>query len=88
MSVRLKYKFNLIEIDDDKIAVPLGDNAADFHSVLNLNPTGAAIFELLMQGEDEAAIVAKLSERYGNDPQIPAYVHGFLEELIKGGVLV
>lgn len=85
--MKLKYEFNVVEIDDSKIAVPIGDNASEFSCVLNLNQTGAAIFELLMQGDDEATIVTKLQEQYDNDSEVPAYVHEFLGKLTEGGVL-
>ncbi len=85
--MKLKYEFNVVEIDDGKIAVPIGNDVSEFNCVLNLNQTGAAIFELLMQGEDETAIVTKLQQQYENDPQIPAYVHEFLGKLVEGGVL-
>ena len=85
--MKLKYEFNVVEIDDSKIAVPIGDNASEINCVLNLNQTGAFIFDLLMQGDDEATIVAKIRQQYDDDPQIPAYVHEFLGKLVEGGVL-
>lgn len=85
--MRLKYDFSVVDIDDKKLAVPIGDNAGELHCVLSLNETGAAILDLLMQGDDEATIVNKLRQQYDDDPSIPEYVHTFLEELVAGGVL-
>lgn len=85
--MRLKYNFVITDVCDDKIAVPVGESASAYHGVLSLNETGAAILELLIQGNDEETIIKKLQQQFDEDPQLPEFVHTFLEKLIEGGIL-
>lgn len=86
--MRLKYKFQVRTLMDEIIAFPAGNDAANFGGVLALNETGAEIFQLLQQEMDEAAIIAKLQERYGSDDEkLPSYVSAFLDKLQQAGVV-
>jgi len=74
-------------LDDQIIAVPVGDSAGEFRGVVRLNDSAAEIFELLKQETTEEAVVAALKERYGDELEIPGFVHEFIENLASEGVL-
>lgn len=62
--MRLKYDFELIEMDGSTIAVPVGNCSEDFHGVIRLNDTAAFIFNLLKDETTEADIVNALEKEY------------------------
>lgn len=84
----LKYAFKVKTLMDETIAFPEGKDVGKFEGVLALNETGAEVFGLLQKGMDEAAIIEALTQKYGaDDPNLPAFVSGFLEKLRQGGIL-
>ena len=85
--MKLKYNFETVELDDKMIAVAVGEGAAEFRSVIKLNDTAAEIFEMLKYDTTEEAIISTMKEHYGNDPEIPGYVHEFISGLKAEGVL-
>lgn len=62
--MRLKCDFEVMDINDEKIAVPVGDHASEFHGVIKLNDTGAFILGLLKQETSEDDIVKAMMSRY------------------------
>ena len=87
MCTKLKYRFETMELDDSIVAVPIEEGAQKFRGVVKLNESGMEIFTLLEQEESEKEIITELSQRHGNDPDIPGYVHEFIELLFKEGIL-
>lgn len=84
----LKYAFKVKKLLDETIAYPEGKDAGKFGGAITLNETGAEIFGLLQQGEDEPGIVAALQKKYGSDDEkLPVYVSAFLGKLRQAGIL-
>jgi len=65
--MRLKCDFEVMELNEEKIAVPVGDNASIFQGVVKLNETAAFILNLLKQETSEEAIVEALLSEYDAD---------------------
>lgn len=83
-----KYIFERMELDGSIVAVPVGENAADFHAVLNLNEEAMRILEILKDDVTEQDIVSKLLLEYdATEEQITPLVHGFIEQLRQEGLL-
>ena len=83
--MRLKYTFDLVELEDFTIAVPVGDSANTFHSVVRLNETAASVFQLLSDEISEESITEALSKQYGVNPDqiasdVQRCINGFREE--------
>lgn len=86
--MKLKYTFEMMEIDDQPMAVPVGDGADELHGILKLNKSAAAIIELLKEDITEDQIVEKMLERFdGDEQEIRACVHDYLAELNETGLL-
>lgn len=87
--MRLKYEFEIVNLDDSIVAVPVGDAAGSFREVIKLNSSAASIFGLLNKSMSEEELVQKISEQYSSTPidQITNYVHDFVLILIEKGVL-
>lgn len=76
----------MMELDDQQMAVPVGEGADKFHGILKLNESAAAIFGLLKEDTTEEAIVAKLLETYDTEEdELKKYVHEYIEELKGAG---
>ena len=87
--MKLKYEFETMEMDDQAVAVPVGDEAEKaLHGIIKLNDSAAAIFRLLKEETTEDAIVASLKKEYNaSDAQIREYVRGFVDYLAKEGLI-
>ena len=80
--MRSKYTFEKMELDGDIIAVPVGENAAELHAVLNLNEEAMRILELLQNDTTEKDIVLQLLKEYeGEEAQVQMLVHEFINQL-------
>ena len=86
--MKLKYTFEMMEIDDQQMAVPVGDGAQEMHGILKLNKSAAAILELLKEDTTEEQIVQGMLERFdGTEDEIKACVHDYIAELEVAGLL-
>ena len=86
--MKLKYTFELMEVEDQQMAVPVGENADELHGILKLNKSAAAIIELLKEETTEEEIVEKLLEKYdAPKEEIQKSVHEYIQELEKAELL-
>ena len=80
--MKLKYVFEIMELDDSAVAVPVGDDVQDFRAAIRLNTSAAEIFGLLKDETTEEEIVTELAKRYGdNTEEVAELVHEFIETL-------
>lgn len=86
--MRSKYTFEKMELDDEYVAVPVGENAADLHAVLNVNEEAMRILELLQDETTEEKIVAQLLKEYeGDKEEIASLVSAYIDQLRQEGLL-
>lgn len=86
--MKLKYTFEMIEMDGDMVAVPVGNAADEFSGLVRLNQSASDIFELLTNDLTEEELVTALAERYDTDREtIAASVHSYLKTLQSDGLL-
>ena len=86
--MRLKYEFETVDLGDEVVAVPVGDNASEVQGVIKLNSPGADIFNLLKNETTEEAIIQTLTEKYDDEQEtIARYVHKVLQSLCKNGII-
>lgn len=85
--MKLKYFFEMMDLDDQVIAIPVGEGSQKFHGVVKLNNSAQEIFNLLSEDTTEEKIICALKERYGDDSDIPVYVHQMIDYLKEEGVL-
>ena len=82
--MKLKPTFELIDLDEESIAVPVGAHSEDVQGIIKLNHEGVEIFHLLQEEVTEDGIVEFLSQKYDNDrSQISNYVSRFIKGLRK-----
>lgn len=87
--MRLKFAFETMELDNQVIAVPVGEGAREFHGVIKLNETGARILELLKNETTEEDIVQVLEKEYAvSHEKIVEDVRRYVCEFQKRSMLV
>ena len=86
--MKSKYTFEKMELDDEIVAVPVGDSAAELHAVLNVNEEAMRILELLREETTVENIVVQLLKEYdGDKEEITALVNAYIEQLRHEGLL-
>ncbi len=86
--MKAKFMFEIMDLDDGLVAVPVGGDAHQFNGVLKVNETAAAILKLLEKETSEAEIVTELLKEYtGDQEQIRSFVGEYLEKLKTEGVV-
>lgn len=86
--MKTKFSFEVMDLDDGLVAVPVGEGASQFHGVLKVNETAVAILKLLEKDTTEEAIINGLMKEYtGEKEQMTVYVHEFVQKLISEGIV-
>ena len=86
--MRAKYDFEIMELDDELVAVPVGGGKEQFHGVLKVNETAADILRLLKNEITEEEIVNSLLMEYTAERSLVAkYVHEYTIELKESGFI-
>jgi len=88
--MRLRYEFSVMDMGDEIAAVPVGENAGQFHGMLKLNESSAAVLELLREDTTPEAVHRALKERFpeSSDNEIGAALADFLNRLLREGLLI
>ncbi len=86
--MKSKYTFEKLELDGEIVAVPVGNGAAELHTVLNVNEEAMRILELLAEETTEESIVAQLlTEFEGEREEIAPLVSTYIEQLRQEDLL-
>lgn len=86
--MKLKYAFEIVKMDGENIAVPVGEGASLIKGVFKLNNSGSEIMEMLKTDTSEENIIENLTKKYENDIQnISIYVHEMIKALKNAGVI-
>lgn len=86
--MKIKNGFELKEIAESFVVIPVSENVVDFSSVIMLNETSAFLWLMLEKGSDEETLVRDLLKEYDVDERTAkADVSKFIEELKNAGVL-
>ena len=80
--MKLKFDFEVMEMDDEMVAVPVGDGSEDFHGVLKLNDSAAFLLEQLKEDVTEDQLVERVLAQYeGDKDEIRAFVKEYVASL-------
>ena len=75
-------------VAQSRVVVPVGKAAEAFPGMVNLNETGAFLWELLATEQTVASLAAALEQEYGvPNAQAVADVQNFLSGLLKIGAV-
>lgn len=62
--MKIKNDFVLRKVADSYVVVPVSSLTLDFNGVINLNETGAFLFEQLQKGTEREELISKMLEEY------------------------
>ena len=62
--MKLKYRYEIMEVEGQSFAVPMEDCEGDFGGMVKLSRTAGVIFELLKEDTDEGSIVENMSRKF------------------------
>ena len=82
--MKLKYEFEIVDMGDEFVAVPVGKKANQLGGVLKLNKTGVEILDCLSKDITEDGLISFLSDKYDNSIEsIENIVHDTIKEFRK-----
>ena len=86
--MKVKENFMLRKVADSYVVVPVGRQTLDFNGIINLNETGAFLFELLQKGASRDELVEKLLGEYEvESDRAQADVDKFIQSVKDADVL-
>ena len=86
--MKIKKDFILRKVADAYVVVPVGKLTLDFNGIINLNETGAFLFELLQEGAEKEDLLRKMLEEYDVTPEkAAADIDVFLKKAEEADVL-
>ena len=86
--MKIKDGFILREVAGSYIVVAVGSAVKTFNGVINLNQTGAFLWELLQKGAEKEDLVKALLEEYEVDEQTASKdVDLFIERLEQANLI-
>ncbi|MCI5970952.1 MAG: PqqD family protein [Clostridia bacterium] len=86
--MKVKEGFIVKKVIDDYVVVPVGDNFMDFSSIINLNETGAFLWQCMENDITEDELVNLLSKEYEVDAsEVKDDVADFIESLKNAKLL-
>lgn len=86
--MKLTMDFEILDLADEMVAVPVGDNVNSFHGVLKLNEEAAAIIRLLGQETTAEQIADELLKEYNvSREELLGYINSFVDQLRSNNLL-
>lgn len=86
--MKVKEDFLLRKISDSYVVVPVGKAIVDFSGMVNLNESGAMLFEMLQKGCEEDDLVNAVLREYDIDEATArADVKRFVAKVEGAGIL-
>ena len=68
--MKLKYEFVITQIDEQSVAIPVGEASEEFNGIIRLNDTAKEIIEMLCEDTSLEEIVNSLYEKYNQTPKM------------------
>lgn len=87
--MKLKYDFAIRNLCGESVAVAIGEGSRVYHNIISLNETGAAMFKMIQEGNDEDAIVAQMLQEYDvTEEKLRPEVQALIAKLREEGLIV
>ena len=86
--MRLKYDLEMMEVVDDRIAIPVSQSQDSFHGILRINEVTSDILDLLKEDTTEEAVIESLLQVYdASREEVAESVHRVVAQLQEAGLL-
>ena len=80
----------MMDMGGEIAAVPVGDNASEFHGMLKVNEIGADILKCLEEETTPENVMQTLMKKYpdSSDQEVGEELAAFINQLIREGLLI
>ncbi len=86
--MKIKNDFILRKVADSYVVVPVNSMTLDFNGIVNLNETGAFLFDILQKGADKQELLDKMLAEYDVAPEkAESDINSFIEKLKDADML-
>lgn len=86
--MKIKPDYLLRKVADSYVVVPVGKATVDFNGMINLNETGAFLWQQLQKGADEETLLKAMLSEYDVDEETAAEgIDSFLSKLREADLL-
>lgn len=86
--MKIKEDFILRKVADSYVVVPVNKQTLDFNGIINLNETGAFLFELLQNGAEKSDLLSKMLDEYEvSEQEASADIDEFILNVKEAGIL-
>lgn len=86
--MKIKDDFILRKVADTYVVVPVNSMTLDFNGIINLNETGAFLFELLQNGATKDELLISLLEEYDvSEQKASSDIDIFIEKVKEADIL-
>lgn len=86
--MKIKSDYLLRKVADSYVVVPVGKATVDFNGMINLNETGAFLWQQLQKGADEETLLKAMLKEYEVDEETAAEgLVSFLNKLREADLL-
>jgi len=88
--MKLKYDLEIMNVGDEIVAVPVGDNASELHAMIKLNEESKQIIELIKKYDTPEKVHEQLCILHPEDSknELGQQLCDFLNQMIREGLLV
>ena len=86
--MKVKYEFDTVDMGDEIILVPTGEDARKVNGVVKLNASALEIINLLKTNSSEPGVVEALAAKYENNKgDLQRYVNKVVNILLERGLI-
>lgn len=82
--MKIKEDFILRKVADSYVVVPVNNMSLDFNGIINLNETGAFLFNLMQNGANREELISKMLDEYEVTEQKAEKDFDLFIEKVKG----
>jgi len=87
--MKLKYDFEVMDVGDSIVAIPVGENASQLHAMITLSPDSKEVLEVMKDFDNPVDLLKKLLELHPEEEkkELAQQLCDFLNKLIREGLL-
>lgn len=86
--MKIKSDFILRKVADSYVVVPVGKLTLNFNGIINLNETGAFLFNALQEGAEREELIERMYNEYDvSREKAAADIDAFIEKVREADVL-
>lgn len=87
--MKLQYNFEIMDMGDEIVAVPVGEGAGEFHGMLRMNQDAAEMLRLVQESETPNEVLDKLCRLHPEveKDELGMKLCDYLNQLVREGIL-